>query len=169
MHGIWAFHLTDSCLLSDSCAAPSRCLSSPYLPGPVALDGLPVCPALTMTRPVSFLLAVMVGPLLRSHLEQRRPVTETVEPWLSASPARHPGLELGAGKARSLRFPSPPLVPHATGVPLSLLGTSAGALQRPRGVLGSHSPPTSRQLTVVFSHGGRRGRPTGGDSIGRWS
>src|SRR5260370_42003774 len=123
MHGIWAFHLTDSCLLSDSCAAPSRCLSSPYLPGPVVLDDLPVCPALTMTRPVSFLLSVMVGPLLRSHLEQRRPVTETVEPCL-ASPARHPGLERGAVKARSLRFPSLPLVPHAPRVALSLLGTA---------------------------------------------
>jgi len=101
------------------------------VPSPVALDGLPVCPALTMTRPVPFLLPVMVSPLLWSHREQRRPGAEAVEPRPSASPARHPGLELGAGKARSLRFPSPPLVPHTTGAPLSLLGTSAGALQRP--------------------------------------
>jgi hypothetical protein len=121
------------------------------VPSPVALDGLPVCPALTMTRPVPFLLPVMVGPLLWSHLEQRRPAAEAVEPRPSASPARHHSLELGAAKARSLRFPSPPLVPHATGAPLSLLGTSAGALQHPRRVLGSHSPPTSRQLTVVLS------------------
>ena len=139
------------------------------VPSPVALDGLPVCPALTMTRPVPFLLAVMVGPLLRSHLEQRRPAAETVEPRLSASPARHPSLELGAGKARSLLFPSPVLVPHATGVPLSLLGTGAGALQRPRRVLGNHSPPPPAYLRWSCRAVSRRDRPIRGDSTGRWS
>ena len=72
------------------------------VPSPVALDGLPVCPALTMTRPVSFLLPVMVGPLLRGHLEQRRPAAETVEPRLSAPRHGTPA----SNSARVRRVPS---------------------------------------------------------------
>jgi hypothetical protein len=85
-----------------------------------------------MARQVPCLLAVVVSALLQGHIEQRGPVAEAVEPRLAASPARHPGLEFGAGEARALLLPSPPLVSQAAGVSLGLLGAGAGTLQRPR-------------------------------------
>jgi hypothetical protein len=104
----------------------------------------------------------VVSALLRSHVEQRGPVTETVEPRLSASPAWHPGLELGTGEGRALLMPSSSLVSHAAGILFGLLGASAGALQRPGIVLGSHpSHPSARSRWLP-----RCDRPTKDDLPG---
>ena len=99
--------------------------------GPAAPHALPVRPAVAVTRQVPCVLAVVLGALLRGHVEQRGPSAEAVEPWFPASPARHTGLELGAGKARAILSPSAPLVSHAAGVPFGLLGACTGALKRP--------------------------------------